>query len=550
MEEEINTLNSDLSDNGENQNEEERKEKIEARKKRKAQKKKELKKRKKDEAAKHKLEQEGGGSVLQEESKEESKEGENIGDMVDIVDLDVKEEINKDSGELIPSEDLEVINIEDKENMERIPENIERESENIERESSSGEIGNMSPTKSEGREENSEFTETNPPTEKETSDISPEVNIKDKEEEYIINQPIEPTTINEKETEAPLNEAHLSQEEPEINNNGEEEIILLEEGADSRETIQQDKIHQIEDTPPEDTKKILEDTEKVSEKIEKSPEETEKISEDREVAERTENIEKRGEEETGEASGGRVEEEKVYFIEDLDYRMSKTTPTPTPTPINPKRTETASPPPFTTTPPDAQSSSPQILESNTQNIKNEVDEENMDMEKETGTGTDNKEENINMNANPNANNNINPNNNMNTNNNMNINTNTEPQNQPPLDIATVEKQAKRAEELISETQTYTNKEIIPNPFQIAQVVTGQETESRFDATIGRIEEGNVLLIGTEHHVLDMPMSFLPNTLDPGSILRFTITRDTNAEQQRLHTILKLQDNLLFTMNNL
>ena len=73
-----------------------------------------------------------------------------------------------------------------------------------------------------------------------------------------------------------------------------------------------------------------------------------------------------------------------------------------------------------------------------------------------------------------------------------------------------------------------------------------DKSSAFDVvvSVGRIEDGSVILLTKDHHIIDMPLSVLPAGTKCGHLLRFTIQRDLDAENERKKRIIELQQHVL------
>lgn len=59
-------------------------------------------------------------------------------------------------------------------------------------------------------------------------------------------------------------------------------------------------------------------------------------------------------------------------------------------------------------------------------------------------------------------------------------------------------------------------------------------------TVGRIEDGNAILLSRDHNLIDVPLSLLPPGISPGNILKFAVERNIKAEKKREKEILSIQ----------
>ena len=48
--------------------------------------------------------------------------------------------------------------------------------------------------------------------------------------------------------------------------------------------------------------------------------------------------------------------------------------------------------------------------------------------------------------------------------------------------------------------------------------------------MGRIEDGNAILLSQEHQILDVPLMLLPKDIKPGNILKFKVERNLELEK--------------------
>jgi hypothetical protein len=62
--------------------------------------------------------------------------------------------------------------------------------------------------------------------------------------------------------------------------------------------------------------------------------------------------------------------------------------------------------------------------------------------------------------------------------------------------------------------------------------------------VGRIEDGNAILLSKDHNLIDVPLSLLPREISPGNILKFQVERNLKAEKRREQEILSIQQQIL------
>jgi hypothetical protein len=58
-------------------------------------------------------------------------------------------------------------------------------------------------------------------------------------------------------------------------------------------------------------------------------------------------------------------------------------------------------------------------------------------------------------------------------------------------------------------------------------------------TVGRIEDGDAILLSGEHNILNVPLSLLPKGIKAGIILKFKIERNLELERKREAKILSI-----------
>jgi hypothetical protein len=63
-------------------------------------------------------------------------------------------------------------------------------------------------------------------------------------------------------------------------------------------------------------------------------------------------------------------------------------------------------------------------------------------------------------------------------------------------------------------------------------------------TVGRIEDGNAILLSRDHNLIDVPLSLLPPGIHPGNILKFQVERNMKEEKKREKEILSIQKQIL------
>jgi hypothetical protein len=62
--------------------------------------------------------------------------------------------------------------------------------------------------------------------------------------------------------------------------------------------------------------------------------------------------------------------------------------------------------------------------------------------------------------------------------------------------------------------------------------------------VGRIEDGNAILLSKNHNLIDVPLGLLPKGISPGNILRFQVERNFVAEKKREKEILHIQKQII------
>ena len=78
----------------------------------------------------------------------------------------------------------------------------------------------------------------------------------------------------------------------------------------------------------------------------------------------------------------------------------------------------------------------------------------------------------------------------------------------------------------------------------AQMLTRRKKKFEVNYTVGRIEDGDAILLSTEHNILNVPLSLLPEGIAPGNILKFKVERNLDLERKREAEILSIQKQIL------
>jgi glutamine phosphoribosylpyrophosphate amidotransferase len=60
--------------------------------------------------------------------------------------------------------------------------------------------------------------------------------------------------------------------------------------------------------------------------------------------------------------------------------------------------------------------------------------------------------------------------------------------------------------------------------------TKRKKKFEINCTVGRIEEGNAILLSSEHNILEVPLMLLPKDIKPGNILKFRVERNLAVER--------------------
>ncbi len=69
--------------------------------------------------------------------------------------------------------------------------------------------------------------------------------------------------------------------------------------------------------------------------------------------------------------------------------------------------------------------------------------------------------------------------------------------------------------------------------------TKRKKKFEINCTVGRIEDGNAILLSSEHNILEVPLMLLPKQIRPGNILKFRVERNLELEAQREKEILSI-----------
>jgi hypothetical protein len=60
--------------------------------------------------------------------------------------------------------------------------------------------------------------------------------------------------------------------------------------------------------------------------------------------------------------------------------------------------------------------------------------------------------------------------------------------------------------------------------------TTRKKKFEVNCTVGRIEDGNAVLLSSEHNILEVPLILLPLHIKPGNILKFRVERNLDMER--------------------
>lgn len=74
--------------------------------------------------------------------------------------------------------------------------------------------------------------------------------------------------------------------------------------------------------------------------------------------------------------------------------------------------------------------------------------------------------------------------------------------------------------------------------------TKRKKKFEVNYTVGRIEDGDAILLSSEHNILNVPLSLLPKGIKAGNILKFKVERNLELERKREAEILSIQKQIL------
>lgn len=74
----------------------------------------------------------------------------------------------------------------------------------------------------------------------------------------------------------------------------------------------------------------------------------------------------------------------------------------------------------------------------------------------------------------------------------------------------------------------------------AQMPTHRKKKFEVNYTVGRIEDGDAVLLSAQHNILNVPLSLLPLGIKAGNILKFKVERNLELERKREAEILSIQ----------
>jgi hypothetical protein len=78
----------------------------------------------------------------------------------------------------------------------------------------------------------------------------------------------------------------------------------------------------------------------------------------------------------------------------------------------------------------------------------------------------------------------------------------------------------------------------------AQMPTRRKKKFEVNYTVGRIEDGDAILLSGEHNILNVPLMLLPKGIKAGNILKFKVERNLELERKREAEILSIQKQIL------
>lgn len=73
----------------------------------------------------------------------------------------------------------------------------------------------------------------------------------------------------------------------------------------------------------------------------------------------------------------------------------------------------------------------------------------------------------------------------------------------------------------------------------ALMPTRRKKKFEVNYTVGRIEDGDAILLSGEHNILNVPLSLLPKGIKAGNILKFKVERNLELERKREAEILSI-----------
>lgn len=74
----------------------------------------------------------------------------------------------------------------------------------------------------------------------------------------------------------------------------------------------------------------------------------------------------------------------------------------------------------------------------------------------------------------------------------------------------------------------------------ALMPTKRKKKFEVNYTVGRIEDGDAVLLSAQHNILNVPLSLLPLGIKAGNILKFKVERNLEMERKREAEILSIQ----------
>ena len=60
--------------------------------------------------------------------------------------------------------------------------------------------------------------------------------------------------------------------------------------------------------------------------------------------------------------------------------------------------------------------------------------------------------------------------------------------------------------------------------------TKRKKKFEVNCTVGRIEDGNAILLSAEHNIMEVPLVLLPKDIKPGNILKIRVERNLEMEK--------------------